>query len=95
MINDDRLTNDHELLQILLSHFNELGFETHFIPNEDGEILDTDFYENRIFDYDIVFLVTHGGYDRKNKKHYFYTSIKGDPIIPTIIPIINTISADW
>lgn len=35
---------------------------------------DLSFFENEMFDYDILFLMTHGGYDQKKGLHYIITS---------------------
>ena len=35
---------------------------------------DVDFFQNGIFDYDIVFLQTHGGYNKEKNLYYFLTS---------------------
>ena len=75
-MNGDSRFSDAKKLDInLKNQFKQMGFDAHFIPDEDtGEILDIDFYERRMFDYDIVFLDTHGYYS--HGRHGFYTSIK-------------------
>jgi len=35
---------------------------------------DVDFFKNKIFDYDIVYLLTHGGFNKKKGYHTFMTS---------------------
>ena len=75
MNGDSRFSDAKELDLELKNHFKQMGFDAHFIPDEEtGEVLDIDFYERRMFEYDIVFIDTHGGYS--SGKHSFYTSIK-------------------
>ena len=69
----DHFLFEKDLLRSLKNEFLQMGFDAHFIPNDlTGEILDIDFYERRMFDYDIVFIMTHGCYGRGI--HGFYTS---------------------
>ena len=78
-MNGDSRFSDAKKLDInLKNQFKQMGFDAHFIPDEDtGEVLDIDFYERRMFDYDIVFLDTHGYYSLG--RHGFFTSIKPGP----------------
>jgi hypothetical protein len=87
MTDDSRFDDEEEGLLELRNKFAKMGFDAHFIPDEKtGETLDVDFYRRRIFDYDIVFLATHGKYS--DGKHYFFTSkktsLKEDVIMETI-----------
>ena len=41
-----------------------------YIPSEK---LTDDFFSNEIYSYDIIYLNTHGGYDKKTKKHWILT----------------------
>ena len=75
MNGDSRFSDAKELDLELKNHFKQMGFDAHFIPDEEtGEVLDIDFFERRMFEYDIVFIDTHGGYSRG--KHSFFTSIQ-------------------
>ena len=50
-----------------------MGFQAVFVPSEEGGNLDTDFYRRRMFEYDIVVLDTHGGYNEDTGWHGFLT----------------------
>ena len=75
MVDDVGFDEHQEVLEKLKHNFELMGFDANFIPN-DNEIVDRDFFERRMFDYDIVVLDTHGG--RLGGTHYFYTSEKPD-----------------
>ena len=75
MNGDPRFVEAKENLSHLADYFNQMGFDAHFIPDEEtGEILDIDFFEKRMFEYDIVLILTHGFY--MQGVHYFATSEK-------------------
>jgi hypothetical protein len=73
LVNDTRslFINQGNHLRELRDEFEAMGFEADFIPSEKAGNLDLDFYSKRMFDYDIVILVTHGSYE--NGIHGFYT----------------------
>lgn len=62
-------------LHTLEQEFRKMGFDVDYIPNkETGESLDLEFYQKRMFDYNIVIVSTHGSYVRG--KHGFATDEK-------------------
>lgn len=71
MVDDPRFDDEERALFILSNRFQQLGFDSHYI-----DVLDFDFFNKDIFNYDILFLATHGSYSKG--KHYLYTSIKTD-----------------
>ena len=73
MVDDPRFKDQMKALKDLTDQFNEMGFEAVFIPSDDGGYLDLDFYSRRMFEYDIVLLDTHGGYNEENELHGFLT----------------------
>lgn len=63
MIDDTRFDEEKEEMKALKRRFSALGFDVHFVPDEEtGEVFDTDFYKRRMFDYNIVIIDTHGSY---------------------------------
>ena len=50
--------------------FNDCGF----VISRDVIAPKVDFFRNDVFNYDIVFLLTHGGYDPQSGDHYWLTS---------------------
>ena len=78
MTKDSRFDEEKNSLLELRDDLQTMGLDVHFIPDDtEDEILDIDFYKNRMFDYDIVILDTHGSYS--DGKHTFFTSeeVKG------------------
>lgn len=73
MVNDSRFDEQKNKLITLKEGILAMGLNVDFIPSEEGGHLDFDFYRNRMFDYDIVILITHGGYNEDSKIHSFYT----------------------
>ena len=63
------LSREHykRMLQIQ-EEFNAMGFDAHYIPSED---LTVNFFLDDVFQYDIVYLNTHGFYTKR--KHWFMT----------------------
>ena len=75
MGDDEDFAKSKRAMLELRDNFKAMGFDVHFIPDEEtGEKFDVDFYERRMFDYDIVILDTHGSYH--HGKHGFYTAEK-------------------
>ncbi len=75
MGDDEEFAKSKRAMLELRDNFKAMGFDVHFIPDEEtGEKFDVDFYERRMFDYDIVILDTHGSYH--HGKHGFYTAEK-------------------
>lgn len=83
MINDKEYTTAKpgeacELDQInhLVDEFEDMGFKvTFFSSNEEKDKFDVEFFEKRMFQYDIVIIATHGTY--YHKKHGLVTGEKG------------------
>ena len=73
MINDTRFKGQVNDLIELTERFKAMGFQAVFVPSEEGGNLDTDFYRRRMFEYDIVVLDTHGGYNEDTGWHGFLT----------------------
>ena len=73
MVNDSRFDDERNCLITLKDNISALGLNAVFIPSEEGGHLDLDFYRRRMFDYDIVILLTHGAYFEDSKTHGFLT----------------------
>lgn len=75
MVNDTRshFKDQGNCLRELRDKFEEMGFHAVFIPSKEGGNFDLDFYRRRMFDYDIVILDTHGGYNEESGIHGFLT----------------------
>lgn len=73
MVNDSRFKDQVQALKDLRDEFEEMGVLVDFIPSEKSGNLDMDFYSRRMFEYDIVILDTHGGYDEDSGLHGFLT----------------------
>lgn len=73
MVNDPRFEGQRNSLIRLKEGILAMGLNVDFIPSEEGGNLDLDFYRRRMFDYDIVILTTHGGYNKNSKIHSFLT----------------------
>lgn len=73
MVNDSRFDEQKNYLITLKDNILAMGLNVDFIPSEEGGNLDLDFYRRRMFDYDIVILLTHGAYFEDSKTHGFLT----------------------
>ncbi|MBQ6211013.1 MAG: hypothetical protein IJK42_14790 [Prevotella sp.] len=72
MVDNYEEQEDEETIRALNNKFSTMGFDAHFVPNElTGEILDVDFYKRRMFDYNVIYVSTHGSYSEG--KHGFLT----------------------
>ena len=86
LINDSReiFQKQAEDLRDLTDKFNEMGFDADFIPGEKGGTIDLDFFGKRMFEYDHVIFVTHGGYNEDTGMHGFCTSEDLDISAPAV-----------
>lgn len=73
MVDDPRFKDEKEKLEELKDQLKVMGFNAVFIPSEEGGNFDIDFYRRRMFEYDIVLLDTHGGYNEEKDLHSFLT----------------------
>ncbi len=83
MVDDPRFDDNEADLIKLNNRFQQLGFDSHYI-----DVLDFDFFNRDMFDYDILFLATHGSYS--GGKHYLCTSIETDLKQDLIWEIFNS-----
>ena len=81
MVDDSRFIDEKVYLVKLKNKFKQMGFDAYYI-----EELNLDFFDRGMFDYDILFLATHGCYAGK---HYLCTSIKTDILDDVKIRIKN------
>lgn len=75
MVNDPRFEGPRNDLLTLANNIHTMGLNVDLFPSQKGVDLDLDFYRRRMFDYDIVILTTHGGYNTFSKLHGFFTNI--------------------
>ena len=68
--NEAAIWNNAKTLSIRLNdYFKDMGISSQRITNAGP-----DFFVNDIFDYDLIFLITHGKYDKEYNTHWLYTS---------------------
>ena len=71
MADDNEFSERFSQIKYLKDKFSKMGFEADFLT---GESLGLDFFGRRLFDYDLVFVSTHGLYIRG--KHGLFTGVK-------------------
>lgn len=71
MADDNEFSEQYSQIEYLKDKFSKMGFDADFIT---GESLDLDFFSRRLFNYDFVFVSTHGLYIRG--KHGLFTGVK-------------------
>lgn len=56
----------------------EKMFSTCGYIGESGIQPDLEFFQNKIYNYDMIFIITHGTYDSKEDLHWLYTTVRCD-----------------
>lgn len=78
---DDMFFESKAILNILSSHFEEMGITTDIIKSPTP-----DFYDNDMFNYDLLFIITHGNYDYKSNKHWLFV---GEELVRSLADFID------
>lgn len=67
---DQRFKHCKDITSILEEHFGSYPIQFKVLDERSNT---REFYENGLYNYDMIFLLTHGGYDEKSKLHWLLT----------------------
>lgn len=67
---EQRSDKQRLIVEPLAQDFEQCGITTTIVPSQKATV---DFFRTSFFDYDLVFLITHGGYNKEDGTHWLVT----------------------